>query len=205
MRRRPLLAGLAALFLVLAPVAAYGTAPPAVDPDAAVADPGDGATGPDDGDLVSFGIAPSGRERPDDRPFIIVSAPPGATIYENVAVINLDSRPLTLDVYTGDFLMAEGGGLAVTTRDQPPTGIGSWIAIQTPASVTVPAQTAETGYGFTVVPLVISIPDNAQPGDHLGGVVAALVSAGEGGVNTPDLELEQRVAARVYIRGDGEL
>lgn len=196
--------GLATLVLL------SGTAPATAAADT----PGDGATGSagasagaDAGgaDLVSFGIAPANAERPDDRPYVAVTAAPGSVIYEHVAILNQSEVPLDLDVYAGDVIMAEGGGLSVTTRDQVPYETGMWLGIDGPTSVTVPAQSAETGYGYVIVPVTITIPQDATPGDHVAGLVAALTTTGQGGANAPNLELEQRVAARIYVHVTGDL
>ncbi|WP_407344671.1 hypothetical protein [Pengzhenrongella phosphoraccumulans] len=154
--------------------------------------------------LASFGIGPAGLERPDARAFLSYSAGPGAVIYDHVAIINQAVTPIDLDVYSGDVLMADGG-LAVTARDQETTGAGAWIAVDAAATVQVPAQSVETGLGYTIVPFSITVPADAEPGDHLGGIVASLVTVGQGGENAPSIALEQRVAARVYIRVEGEL
>lgn len=176
------------------------------------------ATDPDDGDtplveepagadaeqdLVSFGIAPAGPERPDDRPFLQVGAAPGSVIYEHVALINQDDEPIELHVYAGDVINADSG-LAVTPRSEESTGAGSWVDFGGLETVVVPAQTPEDGYGYAIVPFTVTIPTNAEPGDHSAGIVASLLTIGEGGDNAPNIELEQRVAARVYIDVDGE-
>lgn len=155
-------------------------------------------------DLASFGISPAGAERPDDRSYLVVTAPPGAVIHDHVALINQDDTPIGLQVYGTDVIMADSG-LGARARDELNTGAGSWISVDGSADVEVPAQTVETGYGFTILPFTVTIPTNAEPGDHIGGIAAGFVSTGAGGANSPSIELEQRVVARVYIRVDGEL
>ena len=65
--------------------------------------------------------------------------------------------------------------------------------------------TPETGYGYAIVPFTVTIPANAEPGDHVGGFIASLVSVGSAARTAPNIQLDQRVAARVYIRVPGEL
>ncbi|HEX5332913.1 MAG TPA: hypothetical protein VFW79_09745, partial [Cellulomonas sp.] len=111
-----------------------------------------------------------------------------------------------LQLYAGDVVMSDGTGLGVPPRDQAPTDAGSWIAIAAPGgNLQVPAQTKDAGIGYTVVPFALTIPVNAQPGDHVGGLVGSLVATGQAGDNTPAIDLEQRVVARVYIRVTGDL
>lgn len=176
---------------------------------AATAPPDDGTTteepaaDPTDPGLASFGIAPAGVDRPDDRPFLAVTAPPGAVIYEHAAFINQGAAPIDLGVYSGDVIMAEDG-LSVSSHADAPTDAGAWIDFGGLETVSVPAQTPEDGYGYVIVPFTVTIPADAEPGDHVAGIVASLLTSGQGGENSPNIELEQRVAARVYITVDGE-
>ena len=162
---------------------------------------GGGAPAPD---LVSFGISPAGADRPDDRPYLSMQAPAGAVVHEHAALLNQDDQPIRLDVYGTDVIMAEGGGITARARADASTDAGSWIGLDL-TSVDVPAQTADTGFGFSVVPFTVSIPADAEPGDHVAGLVAALVSSGQGAANAPTIDFEQRVVARVYIRVAGDL
>jgi hypothetical protein len=201
--------GVAALVLTAAAlsVGPAAAATPSPSPSS-VASPSPGATAPagSDQDLASFGIAPAGAERPDDRPYLKYAAPPGSVIYDHIALLNQGGTPIDLQLYSGDVVMADGGGLAVPARTQASTDAGAWIAVDTAgAAVTVPAQTKTTGVGYTVVPFSITIPANAQPGDHIGGIVGSLVVTGQAGENSPSINLEQRVVARVYIRVSGDL
>lgn len=190
---------LAAVGAVL--IAALLVASPALgatDPE-----PAPGAT-PAPGDLVSFGISPAGVERPDDRPYLSMEAPAGAVVYEHAALVNQDDQPITLDVYGTDVVMADGG-ITARARGDASTDAGSWVTVTGPTTVEVPAQTVDTGYGYAIVPFTVTIPANAEPGDHIAGLVASLVSQGQGGENAPSISFEQRVVARVYIRVAGAL
>ncbi|WP_448062567.1 COG1470 family protein [Cellulomonas hominis] len=198
-RRWSVLAVLLASTATATPALAATPAPPAPTQGG---EQQDAAT--DGQDLVSFGIAPAGAERPDGRPYLSFSAAPGSTIYDHVAVLNQADQPLSLEVYSGDVIQADAG-LSVLPRDDDNVDAGSWITVDGPGDLEVPAQTPDTGVGYVIVPFTVTIPANAEPGDHLGGIVASLVTTGEGGDNSPTIRLDQRVAARVYIRVDGEL
>lgn len=204
LRRDLAVAGLTLLTAALAVVPAHAATPTPAPSDASSPSSSTApAAGPD---LVSFGIAPAGVERPDDRPYLNYTAAPGSVIYDHVALLNQDDTPIGLQLYAGDVVMSDGTGLGVPPRDQAPTDAGSWIAIDAPAAtVEVPAQTKDAGIGYTVVPFSLTIPVNAEPGDHVGGLVSSLVATGQAGDNTPAIDLEQRVVARVYIRVTGDL
>ena len=126
-------------------------------------------------------------------------------MYDHVAVLNQAASPVALSVYSADVVQADGGGLAARGRTDTDSDAGAWIHVDAPGSVEVPAQTAETGYGFVIVPFSVTIPADAEPGDHLGGVIASLSTLGQGDENSPSINLEQRVAARVYITVAGDL
>ncbi|WP_028046178.1 hypothetical protein [Cellulomonas sp. URHE0023] len=153
---------------------------------------------------VTFGVAPAGPQRPDQRPYLAYTVAPGSVIRDNIAVINQADHALELDVYPSDVEPGSEGGLEVPARAVVPVGAGSWVSSDV-AHVQAPAQTAQDGFGFVVVPFTVTIPTNAEPGDHVAAVVAALTAKGEAGAGTPALDLEQRVAARLYITVDGAL
>ena len=81
----------------------------------------------------------------------------------------------------------------------PPTDVGTWVKFdKTAPFITIPAKTAVD------LPFTLSVPANASPGDHPGGIVAALT--------TPSLDshgnrinIEQRVGTRIYLRVSGVL
>ncbi len=167
--------------------------------------PAPSATAPESArDLASFGIAPSGPSKPDQRPFVSMVVSPGTVAYDHVALLNQAGAPIELRVYGSDVVMADGGGLSARPEADASSDAGSWIAVDGASAVTVPAQT-DRGFGYTVVPFSISVPTNAEPGDHVGGLVASLVSVGEGGGDTPGIELDQRVVARIYVQVKGDL
>ncbi len=139
-------------------------AAPAPSPSATAGPASDGGEQSSSGELVSFGIAPAGAERPDERPYVSVSAAPGTVVYDHVAVLNQAASPVALSVYSADVVQADGGGLAARGRTDTDSDAGAWIHVDAPGSVEVPAQTAETGYGFVIVPFSVTIPADAEPG-----------------------------------------
>ncbi len=170
-------------------------------PTPAGSEPGSAAASPDS--LVTFGVAPAGPAKPDDRPFLKYTVAPGSVIRDHVAVLNQAGAPLELDVYPSDVAPGANGGLEVPAREVAATGAGSWVTTDV-THIQVAGQ-SQDGVGFTVVPFTVTVPTNAEPGDHVAVVVAALTTQGESGTNTPALNLEQRVAARLYITVDGAL
>ncbi|WMX47157.1 DUF916 domain-containing protein [Streptomyces roseicoloratus] len=132
------------------------------------------------------------------RPYFYLSADPGTTLTDRVTVTNKTAAPLTFLLYGADAYNTErDGGFAVRTRQEKQTGAGAWIR---PARdrVTVPARSAVT------VPYTLTVPADAEPGDHPGAVVALdeRIARGGGGGSVA-LGVQRAVGARVYLRVGG--
>lgn len=160
----------------LAVIAAAGLTPPA-----AAAEP------------VTWGIVPSGPDGPGDRAAFEYSLDPGTALSDVVAVSNYTDAPLTLDLYASDAVRNTQGGFDLLPAADEPVDVGAWVDLGEP-SVTVPARSRVD------VPFRITVPDDATPGDHAGGIVAGLTSQASGGVT-----VDRRVGARIYLRVTGTL
>jgi hypothetical protein len=109
-----------------------------------------------------------------------------------------------LQLYATDAVETAGGGFGLLAAGKRPTGAGSWISLPSNlATLRVPAESA-TGPGQVVVPLLVQIPDNAAPGDHVGGIVASLRTVGTN-ASGQNVILLQRVGTRVFILVSGKL
>ncbi|MEU8541600.1 DUF916 domain-containing protein [Streptomyces sp. NPDC048717] len=137
------------------------------------------------------------------RPYFYLTADPGTTLTDRVTVTNKSAAPLTFLLYGADaYNTARDGGFAVRGREEKQTGTGAWIK---PARerVTVPPRSAVT------VPYTLTVPADADPGDHPGAVVALderIARADPGratGGGTVALGVQRAVGARVYLRVGG--
>ncbi|MFJ3903523.1 WxL protein peptidoglycan domain-containing protein [Streptomyces sp. NPDC090025] len=131
------------------------------------------------------------------RPYFYLSADPGTTVTDKVTVTNKTAAPLTFLLYGADAYNTErDGGFAVRTRQEKQTGAGAWIK---PAQdkVTVPPRSAVT------VPYTLTVPDDAEPGDHPGAVVALDERIAKGAAGDVALGVQRAVGARVYLRVGG--
>ena len=173
--------------------------------------------GAQDKNLVTFGIGPAGPERPDQRPYLEYGVQPGSVVLDHVAVVNQSTVPLTLAVYPGDAVNSDSGGLDITQRAQRNRDLGAWVTVgkavaggkidptsRSQTTVTVPPQSARAGRGTVIVPVRIAVPADAAPGDHVGGIATALLARGAS-PTSQNIDLEQRVVARVYLRVAGPL
>ena len=130
------------------------------------------------------------------RPYFYLSADPGQTLADKVAVQNKTGRPLTFRLYAADaYNTARDGGFAVRTVKERMLGVGAW-AKPAKSRITVP------GHKTVTVPFTLHVPEGAQPGDHPGAIVALdeRVARGSGKLA---LGVQQAVGARLYLRVSG--
>jgi hypothetical protein len=192
---RGALATVLLLMLVPAPAQASPTALPHIAPGTSVLPVALGASvlprvAPGASD-VRWSVQPSSAKGPDGRDFVIRRAAPGETLTDHVGITNLTARPMTFDVYGTDAYNTEDGSFALLPAADKPTDIGSWIRLGA-AEFTVPANTRLD------VPFSISVPADATPGDHAGGVIASIAEEAVDAQGQKVL-VDRRVAARVYL------
>lgn len=189
--------------MTVSPVPAVAATP---EPTRAVDEAGDQVApqGSEDENRVTFGVQPaSGDGELDARAFFQYGLSPGSTVFDSVGIVNYGPTPVTLEVYGTDAFANEEGSFSIPRTTDTPIDVGSWISLgDGVTSVEVPAAGASPGK--VVLPVTIEVPQNASPGDHAGSVMAVLRSLGEN-PESQDVELEQRVASRVYVRVAGEL
>ncbi|MEU9194181.1 WxL protein peptidoglycan domain-containing protein [Streptomyces hundungensis] len=133
------------------------------------------------------------------RPYFYLSADPGTTLDDRVTVANKTAAPLSFRLYGADAYNTErDGGFAVRTEKERQTGVGAW-AKPDRATLTVPAHSSVT------VPFTITVPPDAEPGDHVGALVALddRVARGSGADGKVAVGIQQAVGARVYLRVGG--
>lgn len=153
--------------------------------------------------VALLAVAGAGTAAADDAPWTVHAADgefgadrdnysyaldPGGRLDDGLVVVNNGATPLDLAVYAADAFTTTTGGLDLRTRDRKPTGVGAWVH---PGKSHVTVQPGQS----TEVPFTVSVPADATPGDHLGGIVTAL---------TQD-NVERRVGLRLQLRVGGDL
>ncbi len=152
---------------------------------------------------VTWTVQPASAEGPDQRISLRHELAPGGTVTDHVTVTNFSDRPATFAVYPGDGTLSESGDFDVLPGDEAPGDGGAWIEIGAPEG----AQRAEDGRlrltlpaaAAVTLPLTITVPADATPGDHPAGVVAELVE------DDATVRLAARVGTRVHLRVTGEV
>ncbi|HWL43748.1 MAG TPA: DUF916 domain-containing protein [Ilumatobacter sp.] len=146
---------------------------------------------------ITWGIRPSSATGPDGRNAFEYALDPGDTIEDYVGVSNFGDEPLGLAVYASDAFNTLGGDFDLLPAIDAPVDVGAWIAFAEPV-VTVPARSRLD------IPFRLTIPANATPGDHAGGIVASLTLP-ETSPDDSRVAVDRRVGARIYLRVSGDL
>lgn len=146
---------------------------------------------------TTWGVGPSGQDGPDGRAAFDYALDPGETLIDFVGVSNFGTEPITLRLYASDAFTSESGAFDLLAADQESVDVGSWIGFNEP-TLTIAPQTRLD------VPFALHVPADATPGDHVGGIVAALTEESTDASGDAVL-VERRVGARVHLRVSGEL
>ncbi|QCB92243.1 hypothetical protein [Cellulomonas shaoxiangyii] len=152
---------------------------------------------------VTWTVQPATADGPDGRVSLRHVLDPGATVEDHVTVTNFGDRAATFVVSAGDGTVSDGGDFDVLPGDGSPQDGGAWVRLTPPEGVQADAAgrltlTLEPTAAVTI-PLTITVPADARPGDHPAGVVAELVDDDAG------VRLEARVGTRVHLRVAGDI
>ncbi|MFF7140863.1 MULTISPECIES: WxL protein peptidoglycan domain-containing protein [Streptomyces] len=119
---------------------------------------------------------------------------PGGQIKDAMIVANRGTSPLTLAVYAADGYTTDAGQLDLLTKDKKSRAVGAWVHAARDSIVVRPGKAV-------TVPFTISVPDNATPGDHVGGILTSLKQSDDAeGIN-----VDRRLGIRIKLRVSGEL
>jgi hypothetical protein len=153
---------------------------------------------------TTWALEPTTGGAPDGRVSLRHEIEPGASVADEVTVTNFGSDPATFAVYASDGLISAEGSFDLLPPDQVPVDGGSWISL---SSIDGAAARDDGGMIITiepestaVVPVTITVPDGATPGDHPAGIVAEFVPDDTGSV-----QLASRVGVRAHLRVAGDV
>lgn len=150
---------------------------------------------------TTWSIAPArdaDDEEAEHRVSLRMEIEPGQSASDAVTVTNYSTRAATFVVYASDGIVTSDGQFDVLPSATAPTEAGSWVSVGEGApgeaiTVEIDAESDVT------LPVQITVPADATPGDHPAGVVASLAT-GAGGVG-----MESRVGTRIHLRVAGDL
>ncbi|QDB78489.1 hypothetical protein FE251_03175 [Georgenia wutianyii] len=153
---------------------------------------------------TTWALEPADGSEADGRVSLRHVLEDGASVADHVVLTNFSDHEATFAVYASDGIVDEAGSFDLLPPDTEPTGGGSWVEVGTVTGaeprpgggilLTTPAGSS------TVVPLEVTVPAGATPGDHPAGVVAELVQGGDA-----TLRMSSRVGVRLHLRVAGEV
>ncbi len=131
------------------------------------------------------------------RPFLTYSVAPGDTVNDKITVYNFGNVPLTLNIYGVDAFNNVDGKFDIRPASQSPVDAGAWVRLDQNLVTVLPRKQI-------TIPVTITIPADATPGDHVGAVVAGVSAQGQG-ADGQVINLERRTGTRLYIRVAGDV
>lgn len=108
--------------------------------------------------------AANGAGRDGGRPYFYLEGLPGSVLEDRLSVTNPGPEPVTVRLRGADAYNTAKGGFAVRGAHGS-TGTGAWLRTAA-TEVTVPGRTRAQ------VPVSVTVPQDALPGDHPGAIVA---------------------------------
>jgi hypothetical protein len=132
------------------------------------------------------------------RAYFQLSLVPGENYRDSVSVINQTTNSLQFNLYAADAYNTADGGFALHRRTDPKRDIGAWIQLPTEV-LNIPARTQ------ALIPFTVSVPPDASPGDHPGGIVAESTQGTTTRRGSLGITVLQAVGTRAYGRVAGPL
>lgn len=143
---------------------------------------------------TTWAVAPADANGPDGRRMIEDELDPGESATDRFAVTNLSTHEVTFKLRAADGYFNENGRFNTIASDQESVDIGTWVEM--PDEITVAPQES------AVVPFTVTVPEDAEPGDHAAGISASLVQ-----VTTDEdgstVGVESRVGFRLTVTVTG--
>ncbi|MFE7846307.1 hypothetical protein ACFUTX_14055 [Microbacterium sp. NPDC057407] len=148
-------------------------------------------------DTIGILAAPAGPDgSADGRTRFSYAADPGQKISDQYVVRNTGTTVQTFTVLSTDAFNDEAGEFALLETDAEATDIGSWVTFE---NGTDRLQFELAPGASRLVSFTVSVPADATPGDHVGGLATS--------VKTPSgqVVLDRRLGTRMYLRVSGDI
>jgi len=122
----------------------------------------------------------------------------GAGKVDGIRVLNNKSETVVVKLYAVDATTTTDGSFALLAENDERKDVGSWVQLGA-NEIELPANSEKT------VPFVINIPDNADVGDHMGGIVMQELDSGTDITSQMGVKIITRVGVRIYETVPGEV
>ncbi|GEM_PF-3740884 len=130
--------------------------------------------------------------------FVYGEVAPGSVIHDSVRVINSSDQEAlaALDAVDGETTKV-GGVFGLRNSEEPKKEIGLWTKVESEEVELKPKESK-------IIPFTISVPKNAEVGDHIGGLVVYKKQKSIPGEGSIGFQVVGRVGVRVYLTVKGE-
>ncbi|WP_183407261.1 WxL protein peptidoglycan domain-containing protein [Nocardioides marmorisolisilvae] len=129
------------------------------------------------------------------RPKFTYTVKAGEQITDGIDINNTGPKKITLKLYAADGFTTGTGGFDILTPDKKSNGIGAWVKPAVARVTVAPGKQVQ-------IPFTMTVPDNATPGDHVGGIVTVLDQKDPSGSGTV---IHRRVGLRIETRVSGQV
>lgn len=116
------------------------------------------------------------------------TANPGGQVEDGIVVVNPGTAALHLALSAADAVTTDTGELDLVPEDAASKGVGAWVRLNQDDVLIPPGESVE-------LPFSVALPDDAEPGDYMGGIVTSRAQ-GDG---------SQRVGIPIRLRVGGAL
>lgn len=166
-------------------------------PSAAGSDSGSGSSSDSDESTLTWSVRPTPREEGDTRPNYLLDVAGGDVVEDSIRIRNFGKTELPLTIYASDAITTATGAIDLLPAGETPNDVGSWIELDESELRVPPGEHID-------VPFTMTVPSNAESGDHVGGIVTSFLSSGQDDDGQP-VKLDRRLGTRVQVRVAGDL
>lgn len=122
----------------------------------------------------------------------------GETKLDAVRVVNYRDDTVVVKIYPADAITTTDGSFAIVPEQAPRKDVGGWVKLAL-NEIEIPPRSDK------LVPFTISIPKNADVGDHAGGIIIQEIEMiGEGQAQV-GMRIVSRIGVRIYETVPGEV
>ncbi|MBU0648194.1 DUF916 domain-containing protein [Patescibacteria group bacterium] len=118
----------------------------------------------------------------------------GATHQDTVVIENMGDSDLSVKIYAVDALTTTEGAFALENEEEEKNDVGAWVNVEGSELDLGPREKGTVNFSIT-------IPEDASPGEHMGGIVVENKKIKEGEL----LNLKTRVGVRMIETVPGEI